>query len=105
MTEPICICGHGKERHTGMSGDDRYCKEWVQRGEWTSHCPCENYRPILDWPDAPGWWWCNLFPSIVFAKAGSVAIQVSENGHDWWIRQELAPARFVRVLETETNPL
>lgn len=58
MTEHNCVCGHPESEHTGMSGQDRYCKHGKKDGNtWVDLCHCDNYRPALPWPDEPGWWY------------------------------------------------
>lgn len=50
MSAELCVCGKKKSEH-GFTQD-------VTKTECTWEGDCEEYRPVLDWPDAEGWWWC-----------------------------------------------
>lgn len=50
----LCVCGHEKVCHTEPESK---CDCDYSLGL----CECRDYRPVLDWPDSEGWWWCSWF--------------------------------------------
>lgn len=125
MSECVCICGHPKSEHKRESGCVFGWGITDARGE----CNCQQFRPVLDWPDAEGWWWCHseVLQTICYANAidepeavrdlaphakiGDVVILVAgihgltdERETKEQFNRELGygPAKFTKLLET--NP-
>lgn len=89
--ERLCVCGHNKGWHD----------KWPERE--CGICPCE-YRPVLDWPDADGHWWCDKRDEVLQAAVIDTGVMVGAfNG--WVYRNEFeehhGPAQFTKC---EPNP-
>ena len=81
MSEPMCVCGHGKNDHAqAVDGDG---KELPER-EWCRCCGCDLYNPILPWPDAEGWWWSEIKQRVVECTTNRAELCVMDCGQMWW---------------------
>lgn len=86
--QETCVCGKSKSYHENWPRD-------------CGPCPCV-YRPVLDWPDSEGNWWCDKF--TVPAKVSYVRGVLLVGGwQSWYDRREfeslIGPAAFVKLAE------
>lgn len=101
-----CVCGHPRSEHTGMSGPQRYCKHYYGDCGVSMCCQCQDFRAVLPWPDAEGFWWM-LTPH----REATIA-EFTCDGELWLIggdytfssseqlaRNSSGPARFTKLLE------
>lgn len=100
-----CVCGHARSQHhrnvgTGCMMDD--C--WTKEGQ-----TCKEFRPVLSWPDSPGWWWITSTKgpppdggNLVYCYKEQDEWGVFFIGSEYGSRKGSRDLRFTRLLES--NP-
>ena len=96
----VCVCGDEKGDHR-FSDDETHV-------ESTWDGSCHRFRPVLDWPDSEGLWWCSVGEMVN-------AIHLRHDGCDGFIVSSFledndresftelhGPASFTKLLES--NP-
>jgi len=60
MSEAKCVCGCTKDEHSALQEKSYYPESrCVETWDACDKHNCENYRPVLPWPESEGWWWCS----------------------------------------------
>ena len=89
--ESMCVCGHAESEHAGCMTHWGQCL--------ASDCDCKLCRPVLPWPNEPGFWWCKgQRGSVVKAVDIHGRILIMGYGKDSWAR-EFGEQQFTRLLE------
>lgn len=102
--EPKCVCGCTKAEHYFQHEQSHYPESrTVELWQACERHNCGNFRPVLDWPDAEGWWWSkrqgavwfNATSNRIFATEFESGLRPSEWGeyfrNDRFTRCELNP--------------
>ena len=112
MSERVCVCGHpesshGVERETGTVEFETHRPHTA----FMCECGCDEFRPVLPWPDAEGWWYMQSeeFESMSYARLMDgelvAAVALYETYRDECGREEFTkkhgPAKFTKC---EPNP-
>lgn len=59
MSAKLCVCGCNEDEHHAIHEESHYPESrTVETWQACEKHGCSNFRPVLDWPDAEGWWWC-----------------------------------------------
>lgn len=61
-SEPeICVCGCTEAQHHSTHEHSHYPESrTVETWQACDAHDCMCFRPVLPWPNEPGWWWCSL---------------------------------------------
>lgn len=85
MSDELCVCGHDANAHKLV----KRARDGKVIGRF--HCEvcaadpkrrCARYKPVLDWPDAEGWYYATLGPDRFGKSYKTMALAtLGENGY------------------------